>query len=90
LFEAVPKVVFGDKVGSAGVEAACKEAGQDEIDKGTIAEDLNEKDVDSELGEKIVQVPLCENLNSYESGSESIKEYLKRSIHWGLASLMNW
>lgn len=69
--------MLGNEVAGTGVQAACEEAGEDEIEKRAYAKRFDEQDVEDELREDAEVVPLGQTLGPDETRPESIEENLE-------------
>jgi len=80
LVHPVPKIMFGDEVARAWVEASGEEAASDEVDERFGAKAADEGVVEDELGQDVEEMPARQALGADKGGSEGVKEYLERSV----------
>jgi hypothetical protein len=75
--------MFGDKVGGARVQRPSKEGGEQEVEQGRPTGGFDEEKIGREDKDGIKEVVPGRFLRSDETGSERVKQDLKRAVEQG-------
>ena len=72
--------MLSEEVAGAGVQAACHEGRDKEVDERSKAKKVKDSDIERELHGEVDKVPEAELLGTHNDGAEGVEENLGRAV----------